>query len=191
MFKRFFIFARSLFTFEGERPYERTLALLHRHWFVLMGRVIFFLVALVVPLVVLQLGQPYLARFELAALVNMLVWAYLLLVWYRFFYMLAMYLLDSWIVTDHRIIDSEQHGYFNRSVAEMSMERVQDVSVKVSGFIQTFLDFGNVEIQTAGAQEKFIFKQVPHPNQVRDLIMQVHRDFMAAHSGNATHDHTV
>ncbi len=187
-FQRFLIFTQSMLTFEGQRAYEHTLAVLYRHWFVLVGRVAGFIVALLVPLAVLRFGEAFIVSAGLASLVNALVWLYLFVVWYRFFAVLTMYLLDVWIITDHRIIDSEQHGFFSRTVSEMSMERVQDVSVQVSGFIQTLLDFGNVEIQTAGASEKFVFKQVAHPQQVKDLIMQAHRDFLAAHAAGG-HDH--
>lgn len=191
MFKKFSIFTHSLFTFEGKNPYEETLTLLYRHWFVLAGRVIGFIALLILPIVLIKFTNPYVARFGLASLTTELVWIYLLLIWYAFFYMLTMYLLDVWVATDHRIIDSEQKGYFNRTVSELNLEKIQDVSVHVRGFVQTLLDFGDVEIQTAGTERNFVFKQVPHPNQVKDIIMQAHRDFMATHSGANPHDHVV
>lgn len=92
-----------------------------------------------------------------------------------------MYLLDIWIVTDHRIIDSEQHGFFKRTVAELSLSKIQDISVEISGLIPTFLDYGNLEIQTAGTENKFMFKQIPHPNEVKDIIMNLHNEFLRIH----------
>lgn len=192
MFKKFSIFTRSLFTFEGKNPYEETLTLLYRHWFVLLGRMIGFLALLILPIVIIKFINPFIVRFGLTGLITELVWLYLLTIWYAFFYMLTMYLLDVWVVTDHRIIDSKQKGYFNRTVSELNLEKIQDVSVHVRGFIQTLLNFGDVEIQTAGTEQNFVFKQVPYPGRVKDLIMQAHRNYVIAHRpGAETHDHVV
>lgn len=73
------------------------------------------------------------------------------------------YFLDVWIVTDRRIIDIEQKALFSRTTAELELRRVQDVTAEVEGFAATFLDYGNVYIQTAAEKERFIFKQIPHP----------------------------
>lgn len=84
-----------------------------------------------------------------------------------------MYLLDSWIVSSKRIINNTQQGFFNRTISETQLLRVQDVSVKISGMIPTVLHFGDVEIQTAGTTEKFVFEQIPNPEQVKDEIMNL------------------
>jgi membrane protein YdbS with pleckstrin-like domain len=194
MFKGFSIFTKSSYTFEGENAYEQTLALMYRHWYVLVGQMIGFVLVLVLPFILLAFGGAYLERWGLMSFVGALLWIYYLVAWYRLFYVFTMYLLDVWVVTDHRIIDSQQEGYFNRAVAETSLSKVQDVHVHIQGIIQTFFDFGDVEVQTAGTQERFIFRQVPHPNQVKDLIMQAQRDFIANHRGDGgdiTHDHTT
>jgi len=36
---------------------------------------------------------------------------------------------------------------------------------------QTFLDYGNVHIQTAGERTRFIFKNVPQPERVKEQII--------------------
>jgi len=84
-----------------------------------------------------------------------------------------MYTLDVWIVTDRRIIDSTQHGFFNRVVSELHLSRIQDISVSTRGVIQTFLKFGDLQVQTAGTDEKFKFQQIPHPEKVKDVIRKI------------------
>jgi len=96
-----------------------------------------------------------------------------LILWSAIFYALTMYTLDVWIVTDKRIIDSTQHGFFNRIVSELHISRIQDVSVDVHGVIETFLKFGNLQIQTAGTEEKFKFMQIPNPGKVKDEIAKL------------------
>ena len=84
-----------------------------------------------------------------------------------------MYTLDNWIVTTKRIIDSVQNGFFHRSVAELQLDKIQDVSYKVEGLIPTFFNYGTVEIQTASKGNKFLFEQVSDPQRVKDIIMEL------------------
>lgn len=84
-----------------------------------------------------------------------------------------MYILDVWIVTNQRIIDSTQRGFFNRVVSELHVSRIQDVSVSTSGLIQTMFKFGDLQVQTAGTEEKFKFIQIPNPEDVKDEIAKL------------------
>ena len=84
-----------------------------------------------------------------------------------------MYTLDVWIVTNHRIVDSTQNGFFNRTVSELHLARIQDISVQTKGVIQTFFKFGDLQVQTAGTEERFNFSQIPNPGQVKDEIMKL------------------
>ena len=39
--------------------------------------------------------------------------------------------------------------------------------------IQTFLHFGDLQVQTAGTEEKFKFLQIPNPERAKDEIMKL------------------
>ncbi len=177
----FSFLTQTEYTFEGKKSYETVLLLLHRHWFVLFVKFLAFALVALIPIVLrvliyyATLPLPLSHYYLFATAIFYLLW------WYGLFYAITMYLLDMWIVTDHRIIDSEQHGFFNRTVAELSLAKIQDISVSISGAIPTFLDFGSLEVQTAAAMEKFFFKQIAHPNQVRDIIMEAHNQFIRIH----------
>ncbi len=173
----------SHFTFEGKKPYENVIVLLYRHWFVLLLKFITYLFLAVLPFVLYAPISSWLARLGLQDVFWFLTAIYFLLWWHSLFYTLTMYLLDIWIVTDHRVIDSEQQGFFSRTVSELSLSKIQDISVAVRGAIPTFLDFGTLEIQTAAAARKFEFKQIPHPNEVKDKIMRAHDEFLRTHAG--------
>jgi len=47
------------------------------------------------------------------------------------------------------------------------------MSVDTAGVIPTFLKFGDLQIQTAGTEEKFRFKQIPNPGKVKDEIARL------------------
>ncbi len=178
------IFKETKYSFDGKKDYEEVLVLLYRHWFTLFITMVAFGLMLLLPVVVYWLVNRYAPSLDIGPFLNLFTIIYLLVWWLSLFYRVTMYLLDTWIVTDHRILDNEQKGFFSRLVSEMHIDRVQDVSVKVQGFIPTLLDYGDIEIQTAGTEEKFIFKQVPHPNAVRELIMKAHSRFISVHPGN-------
>lgn len=165
---------------EDKKPYEKIIVLLRRHWFTLFLKLLAFLLIGLIPVGVIQIFKlveiPDISPWTGTALIIFyLMWSYGL------FYTLTMYLLDVWIITDHRVVDSEQHGFFSRTVAELNLYRIQDISVEISGIIPTFFDYGDLEIQTAGTAEKFFFKQIPDPNGVKDIVMDAHHDYVRTH----------
>jgi membrane protein YdbS with pleckstrin-like domain len=175
------IFKTSQYSFEGKKPYENVLVLINRHWFVLLGKALVYGLLLILPFVIYGFfGETIVDiglnnAFWLGVAIFYLIW------WNTFFYSLTMYLLDIWIVTDHRVIDSRQHGFFSRTISELSLSRIQDLSVHVAGPLSTFIDFGNLEIQTAGSEPKFIFEEISHPGRIKDEIMEAHNRFINVH----------
>jgi uncharacterized membrane protein YdbT with pleckstrin-like domain len=163
--------SKTSYTFEGKKAEEKVILFLHRHWFTLVHKLIIVCLSSLLPFVfLLVLGSyilPYLSIF-------IFFWsAFILILWFVIFYIITMYLLDYWIVTNERIVDSEQTGFFNRKVAELSLSTVQDVSVTLKGFIPTTMNFGSVIIQTAARENHFYFDQVPNPQTVKDTIMDL------------------
>jgi len=177
----FSIFKDTKYSFEGKHNYEVVIVLLYRHWFVLFTRAIAFVLLALLPLVINIFAHSWFAAYNLTDLFRLLLIIYYLIWWYSFFYTVTMYLLDTWVITDHRVIDSEQHGFFNRTVAELNLKQIEDISTRVEGFFNTLLNFGDLEIQTAGTEPKFVFKEIPNPVGIKDLITQAHNRYMASH----------
>ncbi len=170
----------SSYSFEGKKSYENVLVFLCRHWFVIFIQIVAFVILGALPIAGYFLIAPYL-RDTWVSLLQLFVVAFFMIWWCGLFYRITMYLLDYWIVTDHRIIDSEQHGFFNRTVAELNLAKIQDISVQIIGLIPTWLNYGNLEVQTAGASEKFFFKEIPRPQKVKDIIMEAHNNYIKIH----------
>jgi uncharacterized membrane protein YdbT with pleckstrin-like domain len=84
------------------------------------------------------------------------------------------------ILTNMHLIQVEQRGIFNREVSQLSLARLQDVSGKRVGVIATLFDFGNMEVQSAGEHEKFIFRNAPSPQELADMCLQAHEAYMQA-----------
>lgn len=99
-----------------------------------------------------------------------------MIVWILFFLVWIDYYFDVWIVTNKRVVNVEQKGLFSREVSELEFEKIQDVTTEVLGIIPTFLNYGNVCIQTAGEKEHFTFADVADPYRIKDLIMNLQKE---------------
>lgn len=175
------IFNFSKYSFDGIKSYESVILYLNRHWFVMFGKFLAFGLLLVVPFAIYVVFGEAMANMGIDNIFWLVVSIYFLVWWNSLFYSITMYLLDSWIVTDHRIIDSRQKGFFSRTVSELGLSRIQDISTRITGPLATMLDFGNVEIQTAGAEPKFVFKEISGPSAVKAKIMAAHNEFVSTH----------
>ncbi len=169
----FKIFKVSTNSFEGQETGEKVIMLLRRHPIVILLRLLGLTIAYFLPLIVSAVFFEYIIQYGFVSLYLFLISIWTLLIWIIAFYSITMYALDVWIVTDKRIIDSTQHGFFSRKISELHLPRIQDISVNVSGFLQTVFKYGDLHVQTAGTEERFNFLQVPDPNLVKDSIMKM------------------
>lgn len=155
---------------------EKVIHVLRRHpvtlfaWF--LG-VIFVLIGPFIVWALISYGNPGIWESQsLTALVLMGGSAFFLFAWLFLFQNFMDYYLDIWIVTTKRVLNIEQTGLFARTVSELRLYRIQDVTSTVNGFIHTILDFGDMEIQTAGEKTRFVFEQIPHPTRVSKSVLE-------------------
>lgn len=177
------IFHDSLNSFEGQKEGEEVLKLLRHHPFTIIIKLIFFFIAALAPLVVGIIFWPQISGYGAGEEFLFFISIWWLTMWISTFHALAMYCLNTIIITDRRIIDNAQIGHFNRKVSELDTARIQDVSAHTSGLIETLLDFGNVTVQTAGSENHFTFQQIPHPEKIKNIFMEI---TSAKHSGIKT-----
>ena len=164
--------------FSGQKPEERVLLVLHRHWFDIASQ--FFLLfimlfALVGSFFFFPMLYPNIAHGQFTNLFLFLENLFFMFVWITFFLVWVDYYFDVWIVTDQRIVNIEQNGLFAREVSELELEKIQDITTDVKGLIPTFLNFGDLQVQTAGKEEKFLFHNIPDPYEVKNIIMNLQK----------------
>lgn len=158
--------------FEGKKEDEKIIVFTRRHWFILLKPMVAGIFASILPLLLVIIGAKILVEYNLSGVFTLCWIIYLMIIWFTMFYKLTMHSLDTWIVTDERIIDILQIGLFRRKVSELHLESIQDISVNTNGIVQSYLDFGNIEIQTGATAQRFLFDQVPHPLKIKDKIME-------------------
>lgn len=169
----FAIFNDTLNSFTGQREGEEVVALLRRHPFTIYIRLGLFGLAALVPIFGFLIFYSYIKNGGWLELYLLGTSLWYLALWFGAFHALTLYTLSTVIITNKRIIDSTQHGLFDREVGELHSNRIQDVIVHTEGLIETFLKFGDVTVQTAGSEKEFVFHQIPHPEMVKDVITQL------------------
>lgn len=164
----------------NSRPGEHVVLFLRRHWIDLFRVFLFTAFLILIPLFVggalVFVDAPVLSHPVFSPLLLSLLGAYLIIVLIVTITEITDYWLDVWIVTTERIINSEQHGLFNRVVSEVYLNQIQDITSEQKGLLGTFLTFGNVYAQTAAERERFSFKNIDNPDPIKirisDLITE-------------------
>ncbi|NQU83745.1 MAG: PH domain-containing protein [Parcubacteria group bacterium] len=160
-----------------KKEYEKIVYCLRRHPIVFLKDVAFFIVLAAVPVVFYFFTRNTLSDLlagDFSSVILMLLASvYYLAIWLIFFTQFIDYYLDNWVVTNDRILNIEQQALFGRTMAEMDLYKVQDVTSDVNGILPTLFNYGNVHIQTAGEKKRFVFEQVLNPHEIRDKILDL------------------
>lgn len=162
---------------------EKIMKVVRKHYFVLLPAVFMLSVLAVAPYFLYAFFTSTLFPIpaSAAAQISLLVerWSvfayslWLLVLWIIFFIEWTNYYLDLWVITDKRILDVEQHGFFNREVTSFRFEQIQDITVETKGLIETFFHFGTLHIETAGHDRDIIIKDAHNPEDARSLILNI------------------
>ncbi|MBI5649672.1 MAG: cyclic nucleotide-binding domain-containing protein [Chloroflexi bacterium] len=80
---------------------------------------------------------------------------------------------DIYAVTEDRLVDSERtpFGFHQRSV-ETTLDRVQDITFLKPNILATWLDYGDLKIETGGAQGQLIFTSIAQPQKASQEIFR-------------------
>lgn len=160
-----------------QKSYERVVYMLRRHPITFLPTVILFIINLFVPFLVYRLifGLfPTIQNSPIATPLAMLfLSAYALGGIVLFFSFFIDYYLDLWIVTNDRIVDIEQFGLFARTISELDLYQIQDVTTEIHGILATIFQYGNVAVKTASSNTGIIFRNVPRPNHVREMLIKL------------------
>lgn len=160
---------------------EKIIFEVRRHWFVFWTKNLGLILGALAPMIIWTAASDFLPAkimrlFEnYAAAVIFLHFLWLLLFWVWFFVRWTNYYLDVWYVTEKRIIDVEQKSLFHREVSNLRFDKIQDISIEVRGVIATFLNFGDIRVQTAAEDSHgFQIKSVSRPEELRKVIFTHH-----------------
>lgn len=159
------------------QPEEHIVRDAHKHWFLIFVELFWLIVTVCIPPFLIAainlFAHDYLIYIDTYA--YEIIFFYFLLIallWVIGFSVITDYILDVVRITNKRIIDIDQKGFFSRNIASIRLEDVQDITIDTVGLIPTLLKFGTIKIQSSGAQNEFVIKGVRHPEHVKAAILE-------------------
>lgn len=156
-------------SFYGKDSDEDIVLVARRHWIAYVPDMLVILLVFIVPLILLLLSSKYPFIGSTVLYLGMLVLAVgigstlilsTILKWYYTIH----------IVTDQRIIIVKMNNAFYHSYSEAQLEKIEDINHKHVGFLGTFFDVGNLDIDTAGHGVDFTLTMLPRPREMQDIL---------------------
>ncbi|MES2876568.1 MAG: PH domain-containing protein [Patescibacteria group bacterium] len=152
--------------FDGQRDGEELLFVFRRHLIAMRkgfyGLLIPFAITSIPPLI----WQTKLELFLLpiaGLVVGLIIFSYHFILWYYTVY----------IVTNQRIRQVTQNGFFGTDVVELRLSKIQNISYNIPGFSGEVFGFGTVVIQTFVGD--LVIHKVEHPektyNKLQNAVM--------------------
>ena len=80
---------------------------------------------------------------------------------------------DMFQLTERDVIDIDRKPFgFGESRKQAPISNIQNVTAERPGFFATIFDYGNVHIETAGAEAEIVFDKIPRPSKVLSDIFR-------------------
>ncbi|MCA9955742.1 MAG: cyclic nucleotide-binding domain-containing protein [Ardenticatenaceae bacterium] len=82
---------------------------------------------------------------------------------------------DMFQLTDRLIVDIDRRPFgFGESRKQALLSNIQNVNAYTPGLVHTIFNYGNVEIETAGAESNLVFENIPYPSVIQsDIFAQL------------------
>ncbi|PID31560.1 hypothetical protein CR983_00555 [Candidatus Saccharibacteria bacterium] len=164
--------------FEGQRDGEELLFVFRRH--IIAMRKGFYL--LLIPFALLSIPPLiWQTRLELFLLplagltVGLLLFSYHFILWY----------FTVYIVTNQRIRQVTQRGFFGKDVVELQLSKIQNISYTVPGFSGEVFKYGTIVVQTIVGD--LVIKNVEHPDAIYNKLQDAVQQSITKEGQNAEH----
>jgi hypothetical protein len=93
------------------------------------------------------------------------------IVLYRFF----IWRMDALIITDQRVVENEQRGFFSKTVTELLYRDILEISYSKEGMNASLYNYGDIKIRTASENE-LVFEKIPNPAEVVEVINKIRQN---------------
>jgi hypothetical protein len=91
-----------------------------------------------------------------------------------FFYHYILWYFSIYIVTNQRIRQITQKGFFGKDIVELRLSKIQNISYSVPGFSGEVFKFGTIVIQTFVGD--LIIRNVEHPDKIYEKLQNAVND---------------
>ncbi len=80
------------------------------------------------------------------------------------------------VLTDQKIVLIKTKSIFSRSVSQLSIGDVQDLTIEQRTLLARLFNYGTLKIETAGEQAHFTFAYAPEPHECGKHIVNAHEE---------------
>lgn len=74
------------------------------------------------------------------------------------------------IVTDRRVVDLDQRGFFHRVVSEARYTHIEEATFAIKGIMPTLLRYGTINLHLKGSAADIEFAHIRKPQRIYNLI---------------------
>lgn len=153
---------------------EKIIFWIRKHWFAYFK---IFLKQGLIGILALPFATVYLMKilffgtviFEIFLLFLLL---YLLGIWWVIFVRWIDEDFDTIVITNQRVLHTDQQGLFTLVTSGSNFSEIQDVKGVISGFFDNVFKVGSLEIQTAARDTLLIMQNVSEPAKLANQILQ-------------------
>lgn len=153
--------AKNQRDFDGQREGEELLFVFRRHiiamrkgfWLLLIPFTLLSLPVFIWPTTLEIYWSPVIGLG-----IGLLLFSYHFLMWYYTVY----------IVTDQRLRQVTQRGFFGKDVVELGLSKIQSISYNIPGLSGEMFKFGTIVIQTYVGD--LVINKVEHPEEIYNKL---------------------
>jgi hypothetical protein len=153
--------ANEQLDFDGQRDGEELLFVFRRHIIAMRKGFYLLMIPFVISAVPPLVWQDNLELFLLpiaGLALGLLLFSYHFIMWYFTIY----------IVTDQRIRQVTQKGFFGKDVIELRLSKIQNISYNIPGLSGELFHFGTIVIQTFVGD--LVIHKVEHPDEIYNKL---------------------
>ncbi len=161
--------------FDGQRDGEKLLFVFRRHIFAMRKGFYMLLIPLLItaiPPLIWRNNLELLILPLIGLIIGLLLFSYRFVLWYFTIY----------IVTDQRIRQVTQRGFFGKDVVELRLSKIQNISYNIPGFSGEVFKFGTIVIQTFVGD--LVINKVEHPVEIYNRLQDAVSDAVDAQGEN-------
>lgn len=153
--------------FPGQHEGEKVELVFHQHPVVMRKQLIIGLMAILLAVLPMNFFPQYFNGLsQLALTVTVMVFLYWVYAWIGWYY-------SVYVVTNERLVEIKQKGFFNRKVTEFGLDKVQNINYHIKGFQAVLFQFGDITAQTYVGD--LVMPYIYKPVKVHEKIVQVVR----------------
>jgi len=152
---------KTQLNFDGQRDDEKVLFVFRRHMIAMRKGFYILLIILLISSIPPLIWRYNLELFLLPVaglLLGLLLFSYHFILWY----------FSIYIVTDQRIRQVTQRGFFGKDVIDLRLSKVQSISYNIPGFSGDIFHFGTIVIHTFVGD--LVIHNVEHPVKIYNKL---------------------